>query len=271
MLTQREYNGWLLVENKPNQPNYKILLLPGLQGSDLVFQKLLESDILASNGIHVIAGNPPGFKGLPVPADFNFSIESFAAQFEKIAAEEKVDLILGHSFAANVLIEVAARKTYKGMLFLISPSLTRDSETKELLMLDSFSRKPLLSGIMWWVTYMMMDSIFKPYFDDTTSLASVVRDGKKIPRDVGRKTLLGYFDNIDMHKNLAKRLVETETQVHYVRGSKDDIKFSVENKNFLQSSPKIRVHEIEGARHFAMLDKPDEVATLIVNALGVGS
>jgi pimeloyl-ACP methyl ester carboxylesterase len=267
MLQQREQNGWLLVENIPTQTKHKILLLPGLQGSDLVFQKLLNSDFLANEGVHVIAGNPPAFKGLAVPADFNFSIESFATLVEKIAAEEKIDVIVGHSFAANVLIEVAARKIFKRKLVLISPSLTRDSETKELLMLDSVSRKPLLSGIMWYVTYMMMESIFKPYFDDKNALASVVKDGKKIPRDIGRKTLLGYFDHIDKHTNLTKRLLQTEIPITYIRGSQDDIKFSVENKKMLESSPLIRCREIEGARHFAMLDKPNEVATVILKMI----
>ncbi len=267
MTTQRNQNGWLLVDNKPQQPTLRTLLLPGLQGSDLVFQKLLSSELLQKNGIHTIAGNPPGFKGLPPPAGFSFTIDSFASLVEQMAEQEKIDLIVGHSFAANVLIEVAARKKFKGKLMLISPSLTRDAETKELLMLDSMSRKPMVSGIMWWVTYMMMDSIFKPYFDDKASLAAVVRDGKLIPRDIGRKTMLGYFDHIDKYGNLSNRLIETEIPVMYVRGSKDDIKFTDENKKILLSSSKIQVIEVEGARHFAMLDKPDEIAGLIVKAL----
>ncbi len=269
MSTERESNGWLLVERIPTNRKYKILLLPGLQGSDLVFQKIFDSELLLDHGIHIIAGNPPGFKGLPVPNEFNFSIESFASLVEHLAQTESIDLILGHSFSANVLIEVAARKIYKGQIILISPSLTRDAETKELLMLDSFSRKPLLRGIMWWVTYLMMDSIFKPYFDDKASLAAVVRDGKKIPRDIGRNTLLGYFNHIDTYINLTNRLLQTENRVYYVRGNKDDIKFSDENKSLLRTSPKITVTEIEDARHFAMLDKPIEISNLIVSALNI--
>lgn len=267
MLNERVKSGWLLVERVPEKPEHRILLLPGLQGSDLVFSKLMSSPVLTESKIHCIAGNPPGFKGQPVPSGFNFSIESFASLYEHIAQEEKIDLIVGHSFSANVLIEVAARGNYKGKIMLISPSLYREAETKELLMLDSMSRKPALSGIMWWLTYQMMSSVFKPYFSDKNDLASAVDAGKKIPRSVGKQTLLGYFNHIDKHKSLSSRLLKTGIPVFYLRGSKDDIKFTVKDKEGLMMSPLIKFFEIEGARHFAMIDNPDEIAKIIIEVL----
>lgn len=267
MFTERKSDGWLLFERIPQTVKYKILLLPGLQGFDLVFKKLMNSDMLEKANVHSIAGNPPGFKGLSVPSGFDFSIESFAELYEKLADKEKVDLIVGHSFSANVLIEIAARDNYKGKLMLISPSLYRGAETKELLTLDSVSRKPLISGVMWWVTYQMMSSIFKPYFTDPTELALAVENGKKISREIGRKTLLGYFDHIDKHKDLTDRLLKTRIPVYYLRGSKDDIKFSSDDKSKLLKSSLIKFEEIEGARHFAMIDKPTEIAELIVKAV----
>lgn len=267
MLTERSVRGWLLVEEVPAEAKSRVLLLPGLQGSDLVFRKLMQSAKLSANSVHVVAGNPPGFKGLPVPGGFDYSVDSYAALVEQLAEAERFDLILGHSFAANVLIEVAARGNYRGKLVLISPSLYREAETKELLMLDSMSRKPVLSGVMWWLTYMMMDSVFRPYVDDKAALDAVVRDGKRIPRSVGRNVLFGYFDHIDRHRNLSDRLLKTKIPVTYARGSKDDIRFTAEDRERLKTSSLIRVVEIDGARHFAMIDKPDEVAALIVESL----
>ena len=129
------------------------------------------------------------------------------------------------------------------------------------------SRKPVLSGIMWWLTYMMMSSIFKPYFDDKNSLAAVVRDAKMIPHSIGRKTLVGYFNYIDKNKNLINQLTKTKVPVYYVRGEKDDIKFTDKDKAALNSSDCIKIVEIKDARHFAMIDKPDEIAKIIVDAL----
>jgi hypothetical protein len=89
-------------------------------------------------------------------------VESYAALVETLAEAEQIDLIVGHSFAGNVLIEVAACAHYKGKLMIILPSLDGEAESKDLKKLDSMSRKPLFSLIFWWFTYMMMKSVFAP-------------------------------------------------------------------------------------------------------------
>lgn len=262
-----ERNGWLLVEEVPETVKHTVLLLPGLQGSDLVFSKLLGQPALTKAGIRLLAGNPPGFKGLAIPTGFDTSVESFAALVEDMAEAEKVDLIVGHSFAANVLIEVAARGRYEGKLMLISPSLDREAESKDLKTLDSMSRKVVLRNVFWWLTYLMMKSVFKPYFDDNELLSEVVADAKKIPRAVGRKVLLGYFDHIDQHGNLAERLATTKVPVTYVRGDKDDIGFTDAHRDTLAKCNLVTLREIPDARHFAMVDQPTAVADAIIEAL----
>lgn len=134
-------------------------------------------------------------------------------------------------------------------------------------MLDSMSRKPVISGLMWWLTYQMMGPVFEPYFSDKTELAEAVKAGRMIPRSIGRKVLLGYFDHLDQYKDLKSRLMETDVPVWYLRGSKDDIKFTEDDKETLLRSRMINFVEIPDARHFAMIDKPDEVAAAIVKAL----
>lgn len=184
MSSTRMRDGWLLVEHKPAKPGYRVLLLPGLQGSDLVYSRLMNVSTLEENGMHLIAGNPPGF------------------------------------------------------------------------------RCP-----MWWLTYMMMKSIFKPYFDDKNLLRAVTADGRAIPRAVGRNILMGYFDHIDAHGNLVDLLKRTKIPVWYVRGDRDDIGFKKEYRSALEASAKIRIREIPGARDFAMADKPDELAQCIIEML----
>ena len=262
----RECNGWSLVEQGPEDVKFRVLMLPGLQGSDLVFSKLLSQASLYDAGLHLIAGNPPGFKGVPL-SGADCSVESYAALVETLAETERIDLIVGHSFAGNVLIEVAARGHYTGKLMVISPSLDRDAESKDLKSLDAMSRKPLLSGVFWWLTYMMMKSVFAPYFDDQALLDAVVADAKKIPRSVGRKVLIGYFDHIDRYGNLAERLVTTRVPVCYVRGDQDDIGFTDAHRALIEACDLINVCEIPGARHFAMVDNPEAVANLIIRML----
>ncbi|MDH4220283.1 MAG: alpha/beta hydrolase [Candidatus Aminicenantes bacterium] len=267
MSTTRSCNGWLLIEERSEAPKFRVLALPGLMGSDVVFSKLMAEPSLAEAAVHIIAGNPPGFKGLPVPHDFDFSIESYAAIVESLAEAENIDLILGHSFAGNVLIEVAGRGRYKRRLMIISPSLEREAETKDLKNLDSMSRKPLIRGLFLWLTYLMMKSAFTSYFDDEELLAAVVADAKKIPRSIARKVLMGYFDHIDKHGNLAERLATTQVPVYYLRGDQDDIKLTDENRARLEAYDRVKVFDIPGARHFAMTDNPAEVAKLIIQML----
>ncbi len=165
------------------------------------------------------------------------------------------------------MIEVAVRSRYRGRLMMISPSLDRDAESKDLWNLDAMSRDTILRGPVWRLTYMMMKSVFKPYFDDKNLLAPVTVDGKKIPRSIGRSILMGYFDHIDTHGSLVDRLRRTTIPVWYVRGDRDDIGLNKEYRSALEEADNIRIRDIPGARHFAMADRPDELARCIIEML----
>jgi pimeloyl-ACP methyl ester carboxylesterase len=267
MSLTRERSGWQLVERAPAAPRGRVLLLPGLMGSDVVFRRLLDAPALQAGRIHVIAGNPPGFKGLPVPRGFDYGVESYAELVEALAAAEDIELILGHSYFANVLIEVAARRSFRGKLVLISPSLSRASETRDLQTLDRLSRQPLLRAPVWWLTYAMMSSVFKPYFSDPALLAEVTAAGKLVPRVAARRVLVAYFDHLDRHGDLAQRLLATEVPVRYLRGSEDDIGLTAAHRAVLARNPLLSLHEVAGARHFAMCDQPEAVAQHVVDAL----
>lgn len=267
MFHERQNNGWLMVEKPQEDSQFKVLLLPGLHGSDLVFKRLMKSKVTENTGIHFIAANPPGFKGLDVPAGFDFKVESFAYLYEQMAAAENIGMLIGHSFSANVLIEVAARGNFKGKLVLISPSLYRAAEIRDLLTLDSLSRKPLVSGVTWRLTYMMMDKVFKPYFNTKSELSEAVTAGRMIPFETARKTLMGYFDHLDENGNLTEKIRKTRIPLWYVRGSLDDIRFTEKDKTGIMQSKFVHYEEIHGARHFAMIDRPDDVARVILNAV----
>ncbi len=255
----REQDGWLLVERPNRRAGRHVLLLPGLMGCDLVFASLLDDPALAAAGYRLVAGNPPGFKGLPTNRDFDFSIGSYARIVEELAAVEGYDLLVGHSYFANVLIEIAARGNYRGKLVLISPSLDRAAEAKDLRDLDRFSRNRLLSAPVWWLTYLMMKSIFKPYFSDPLLLSEVTAAARLIPATVARRTLIGFFDHLDEHGDLAARLATTRIPVRYLRGREDDIGFTAGQRSTLSMNPLVEIHEIPEARHFAMCDQPAAV------------
>ncbi|HST38643.1 MAG TPA: alpha/beta hydrolase, partial [Conexibacter sp.] len=143
-LRRREAAGWSLLENAPQQPRRRVLMLPGLFSSALFFSDVLADEALAAAGVAAMAADPPGFAGNPAPDGFDHSIASYAALVEEFAAAESIDLIVGHSFSANVAIEIAARGRFTGKLLLLSPSLSREDEEDDLRSLDEASHAPVI-------------------------------------------------------------------------------------------------------------------------------
>ena len=143
------------------------------------------------------------------------------------------------------------------------------AEPNDTRTLDTASRIPLLSGLTWWVTYLMLKGIFKPYFTEERQdrLDAVVADAKKTPRSVCRRLVMAMFDHINKHTDLTPRLTSTKTPVYYVRGDQDNIGFTDDQRSALNACDSTTVKDIEGSRHFAMMDKPSEVNQLILALL----
>ena len=267
MFMEQQSRGWLLTKTEVNKVSHRVLLIPGLMGTDYVFSKLMNEKTLADNEIQLFAGNPPGFKGQPIPEGFGFSIQEYAQSVEDLCKNEKIDLILGHSFGANVLIEVSERNIFKGKLMLISPSLDRDAETKEMKMLDSMTRKPILSSIMWQLTYLSMKTAFAPYFKKEEELKKIVSEAKKAPIKIAKSIFIGYFDYISGGKNLLQKLSKSENNIYYLRGDGDDIIITDDYKKVLETSPNIKFFTIKNSTHFAMCDNPKDIAELILKQI----
>ena len=226
MTTARERDGWWLVEEAADAVGHRVLLVPGFWGSDRIFAKLVEQPIWQAARVHLIAANPPGFKGSSVPDGFGFSIEAYAQSFESLCDVESIDLVVAHGFSANVGIEMAARGAYGGKLLLISPALSRTSEAKSVQKLDRHSRGRLLQSLAWSLAYSKLKSRTAPYLDDHELLDAYVEDAHRIDPQVARRVLLGYFDHLDRYGDLAKRLVTTKRPVYFVRGEHDHIGYS---------------------------------------------
>ena len=114
----------------------------------------------------------------------------------------------------------------------------------------------------------MMKSVFKPYFSDPVLLSEITAAAKLIPATVARRTLIGFFDHLDKHGDLAARLATTRIPVRYLRGREDDIGFTAEHRATLATNPLVEIHEIPGARHFAMCDQPAAVGQHIMAMAG---
>ncbi len=265
----RFQNGWFLVENQPVKTKYRVLLLPGFLCTDVIYQDMLNDMALQAIGIQLVAGNPPGFKGLPVEKGFNFSIESYAREVCDLNELESYDLIVGHSFFANVLIEVAVNDRYQGPLMLLSPSFSRKSEDSDTRFYDRISRVPIIGQVGTLISYQMMYSSFEPFFIDEKKykINDLVAEAQKTPKHVAQRLIQAFFNHIDSHGDLAKRLTRTDQPVMYVRGAGDLVKLLPKHRQELAIDPLITIKEIENSKHFVMIDHPRKINRLITKIL----
>jgi pimeloyl-ACP methyl ester carboxylesterase len=265
-LRRYEADGWGLIESTPDRPRRRVLLLPGLFCTAEFYVDVLADEALAAGGVAALAADPPGFAGRPAPDGFDFSIESYAALVEGFAARESIDLVVGHSYTANVGIEMAARGRFAGKLLLLSPSLSREDEEDDLRSLDGASRTPVLGTLVWLGINLtlkrgMRDRLPSARFEE------LLGEMKRNPRSVNRRLVTGFFDHLAKHGGLAERLAAARSTVWLGRGDRDEVGMTDEERAILEAGPNVTLKTIPGAAHFSITDTPDAVARLVLDLL----
>ena len=77
-------------------------------------------------------------------------MESYAKLGGELAADLKSDVVVGHSYGANIALEMAAAGTFKGPIVLLSPTFSAEDEMKPLETLTRIARVPLIGTALWW-------------------------------------------------------------------------------------------------------------------------
>ncbi|ADB52258.1 alpha/beta fold hydrolase [Conexibacter woesei] len=266
-LRRRDTAGWTVIENDPQQPRRRVLMLPGLFCTSEFFTGVLTDEALATAGVTALAADPPGFAGLPVPGGFDFSIASYAALVEEFAAAESIDLIAGHSFGANVGIEIAARGRFRGKLLLLSPSLSREDEEEDLRSLDEASHTPIVGTLVWLginptLKHGMRGRLPEDRFDE------LFGEMKRNPRAANRAQVVGFFEHLAAHGGeVASRLATASTPVWLGRGDRDEVGITDAELAIVDAAPHVTLKTIPGAAHFSITDTPHEVAQLVLDLL----
>jgi pimeloyl-ACP methyl ester carboxylesterase len=267
LTSRREASGWSLLESRPAEVRHRVLMLPGLFCTAAFYADMLADPRLAEAGVAAIAADPPGFAGQPVPAGFDYRIESYAALVEDLAAAESIDLIVGHSLTANVGIEVAARHRFRGRLLLLSPSLSAEDEEKDTRSLNDASRTPVVRTLVWMGMNRMLKKGMKGRLP-AARFDELLGEMRRNPHAASRAQLIACFDHIAEHGGLADRLAGAESTVWVARGDRDEIAISDAERAVLEQAPNVELKTIPGAAHFSLTDAPHEVNRLILELLG---
>jgi pimeloyl-ACP methyl ester carboxylesterase len=258
----RERYGWRLQEAGPEGADHTVLLLPGALATAAFYDDLIAEQSLKDGSIRFVATTLAGFGGTPAPDDV--SMENYARLAGTIAAELGCDAVVGHSLGANVAVEMVCAGEFSGPVVLLSPTFSRVDESKFPRALDR------LSTVFGRLPYALMLKIIGPAMK--SSLPEHRRDAliaelqKNDPRFLRRQTR-SYLEYLDRHGSLAPRLCDSGARAWVVFGEHDDIGLTDDERDVLEKCPSVTIVTISDTGHFALNEKPGEIAEILLNAL----
>jgi pimeloyl-ACP methyl ester carboxylesterase len=89
---------------------------------------------------------------------------------------------------------------------------------------------------------------------------------KNDPRFLRRQTR-AYLEYLDRHGSLARRLCDSGVRAWVVFGEDDDIGLTDEERDVLEKCPSVTLVTIADAGHFALNQKPGEIAEILLTAV----
>jgi pimeloyl-ACP methyl ester carboxylesterase len=256
----RELFGWRLYESGLEGADHTVLLLPGALCTAAFYDDLIAEPRLTS--IRFVATTIPGFGGTPAPDDL--SMESYAGVAGKIAAELGCDAVVGHSLGGNVALEMVGGREFSGPVVLLAPSFSRVDESKFPRALDR------LSSVFGHLPYALMLKIIGPAMK--SSLPPHRRDAliaelqKNDARFLRRQTR-SYLEYLDRHGSLTPRLCDSGARAWVVFGEHDEIGLTDDERNALEKCSSVTIVTISDAGHFALNEKPREIAEILLEAV----
>jgi pimeloyl-ACP methyl ester carboxylesterase len=259
----REHLGWLLSESRPEVADHTVLLLPGALCSAPFYDDLIAEPSLQRASIRFAATTLPGFGGTQPLEDV--SVENYARSAGSLAADLRCDAVVGHSLGANVALEMVASGGFKCPLVLLSPSLSREDESKFPRALDVLSRG------LGHLPYSLMLKLIGPAM--RSSLPPARRDAliaelrNNDPRFLRRQTR-EYLAYLDRYGSLVSRIGDADCPTTIVFGERDDVGVTADERRGLAAYPQVTIVDIANAGHFTLNEQPAHVAELVLQALG---
>ena len=123
---------WDRHESGPADAERTVLLLPGGLSAARSYAELMAQPMLSQ--VHLIAVTLPGHAGTRPLEDF--SIEGYARQASKLAADLGCDVVLGFSVGASIALEMVASGQFSGPVVLLGVSLSPRGESRFLRVLS---------------------------------------------------------------------------------------------------------------------------------------
>ena len=262
MSTSVQRDGWELLESGPAHADHSVLLIPGTLGSAAFFEEVMTEPTLGESSVRLVATTLPGYGGTPPTQDV--SIEGYAQGASKLAADLGCDVVLGHSTGADVVLEMAAGAGYAGSLVLLSPSFSRQDESRFLRAVDRLS--DVFGHLPWSAVLKIIGSALKVNVPPERRDALVAEMKKTDPRFLRRQSRL-YVEYLDRYGSLVGRLRDSGARAWVGFGEHDDIGLTAQERRELEACPRVTLITIPGAGHLTINEKPGRIAELILEAV----
>jgi pimeloyl-ACP methyl ester carboxylesterase len=206
----------------------------------------------------------PGWAGTTPPDDL--SMEAYARAAGKVAADLGADVVVGHSYGANVALEMAALGLFSGPIVLLSASFSRQDEATALSVFDKLGRVPVLGLGIWWIAVKGASSMGKKAVPGDRGKELAADMAKNVP-SFCRANVKQYFKYLDHYKNLAPRLCDSGVKAWVVFGTDDEIGLKDDERATLEACPGVTMATVEGT-HMFLVEEPAGTAKIVADAVG---
>jgi pimeloyl-ACP methyl ester carboxylesterase len=191
-------------------------------------------------------------------------MENYAKLAGRLAADLCCDSVVGHSLGANLALEMVAAGEFAGPVVLLSPSFSREDESKFPRALDRLARVlgHLPYALMLKIIGPAMKSGLPPHRRD----ALIAELRKNDPRFLRRQTR-SYLEYLDRHRSLARSLCDSGVRAWVVFGDRDDVGITDNEREVLDDCPRVTTLTIADAGHFTLNEKPEQIADIVLEAI----
>lgn len=253
---------WDVIESGPEDAPTTVLLLPGGLCTAEVFVDVM--DALAGAPVRVVAATLPGFGRTPYPRDL--TPENYAALASALADDLGADVVGGHSYGANIVIEMVARGHRPSAALLLSPTFSAPDEAKELRILDRIGRVPGLGRLAWRAALKAMPG----------SLAATIPPARREPLQamlasndpaLCRRLVRAYFAYAGRRPDLAADVCASGVPTIVAFGDHEETGLTADERATLEAGEHVQLVTVTDATHMHIVERPTRTAELLLELL----
>ncbi|MGW6517886.1 alpha/beta fold hydrolase [Streptomyces sp. NPDC054950] len=252
---------WEVRRAGPSDAPHRVLMIPGGLCTTEFYADVMAEPAVA--GLGMVAATQPGFGRTEAPEDV--SMEHYARLMADFAADAGCDAVVGHSLGANVALEMAAQGLFDGPLVLLSPTFSRGDEARFLTVLNALGRVPGVGAAAWKAMITLLPRSMKREMPPHRAEALAAVMGGNDPAAC-RRIVRGYYTYLDRYPSLVPRLCGSGVPAWVVRGDRDGIGLTADERQGLEACPRVRMVTVPDAGHLLLVEQPAAVAAVIAEA-----